>query len=559
MDTELHNAISANDLEAVTRLVKAGASINKLHGMKGTPLCAAIASNKIDIVRYFIQQEECDVNLADFDGEPPLCLAISKNRTDIAKVLIDFRGCNLNVEDPIQKKTALCIAICEGNREIVEYLLKAGCNVNKISAHGTPPVHYAVTDSRLDLVELLVNNGVSLLDCNNCGHNALHHSIYHEDVKCTELLLHLIEKDEGKKRIVDSTTVIRNDSCLHIAVDVGSVVLTEMLLQFQSNINILNNLGHSPLFAAVRNNSTDLVSCLLKGGADPGIEGAENVRGHYQTRPRKLSALHVAVSNGNLDIVKLLVENGTRINVVDFRGNNALMVALHHNKANIAKYLLESSKIDVLMRNHMNENCLFAAISCADPAWFVRELVKRGCSVNQRNSENLTPLHLAVDNDCTEVTDVLLENGGDVNALTNEDYTHLHTCASAGYTDIIRLLLLYGANIDAENEDKQTPLAVAIDCENYETAAILLDCGASSRWVLSEYQSVANLIREKIQDEEWEETLTRLLQENLSVPKLQLICRRSVTRYFAKKKLSLKNIPLLPVPTRTIQYLNFRC
>ncbi|XP_012144276.1 uncharacterized protein LOC100882592 isoform X1 [Megachile rotundata] len=71
----------------------------------------------------------------------------------------------------------------------------------------------------------------------------------------------------------------------------------------------------------------------------------------------------------------------------------------------------------------------------------VRNLLKNGADVNDKDSEGRTPLHYAVSNEHLDVVNILLENGADVTQVTNKGNTPLHTAASKNNKEIIEVLL----------------------------------------------------------------------------------------------------------------------
>ena len=118
-----------------------------------------------------------------------------------------------------------------------------------------------------------------------------------------------------------------------------------------------------------------------------------------------------------------------------------------------------------------------------------------------------TPLHDAASNGYKEIAELLIANGGDVNAelangLTPLDnaaqYGHkkivellianganvidetLHAAAYGGHKQIAELLIAKGVNVNAKEEHGATPLDLAIQFKNTETADLLRKHGAKT-------------------------------------------------------------------------------
>ncbi len=104
-----------------------------------------------------------------------------------------------------------------------------------------------------------------------------------------------------------------------------------------------------------------------------------------------------AAESGNIDIVKVLIQNGADVNAVDENKQSALHHAAEYGDVELAKVLLEN-----------------------------------GADVNAIDGDENTALHIAAifdDDDCVDVTKVLIQNGADVNAVNNFKESALH-CAT---------------------------------------------------------------------------------------------------------------------------------
>jgi len=73
----------------------------------------------------------CDVNLANVDGNTPLSLACSLGSDVIVDLLLQHP--RVNIEQGVVR-TPLQEAATVGSTTIVERLIAAGCNVNKVRA-----------------------------------------------------------------------------------------------------------------------------------------------------------------------------------------------------------------------------------------------------------------------------------------------------------------------------------------------------------------------------------------------------------------------------------------
>jgi len=167
----------------------------------------------------------------------PLMSAAQAGRLDKVRVLLKG-GVDVNEKlDALGGMTALMLAAAAGHLEVVKELLKAGANPNALAgiAHVgffTPLVMAmnGVNKNRFDLIDTLIAGGAQLNPP----------VWFHESPLCTALHLNDVE-------------------------------LVKALLKRGSDVNWENEIGTTPLGAAVTdgNASVTLVRLLLEAGADP--------------------------------------------------------------------------------------------------------------------------------------------------------------------------------------------------------------------------------------------------------------------------------------------------
>ena len=95
--------------------------------------------------------------------------------------------------------------------------------------------------------------------------------------------------------------------------------------------------------------------------------------------------------------------------------------------------------------------------------------------LNDGDDDNLTPLHLAVDQGRGEMVQLLLQFGSEVNVQTLEAcLTPLHIAVRNNDLTIADRLLEAGADVNSKNKIDHTPLHVAVSTNNIEMARLLL-------------------------------------------------------------------------------------
>ncbi|EAY06303.1 hypothetical protein TVAG_475370 [Trichomonas vaginalis G3] len=86
----LIHAIEGHSPEMVQSLLKLNArlDVRDSHGLP--PLCLAASNNEIDIVKVFLNQENCDVDVKDLRGSTALMHASACGHIEMIKLLVDF-------------------------------------------------------------------------------------------------------------------------------------------------------------------------------------------------------------------------------------------------------------------------------------------------------------------------------------------------------------------------------------------------------------------------------------------------------------------------------------
>lgn len=108
----------------------------------------------------------------------------------------------------------------------------------------------------------------------------------------------------------------------------------------------------------------------------------------------------------------------------------------------------------------------------------VRLLIDFGAKMNARDEEKRTPLML-IDGDATlELVDLLLRGGARINVTAEDGTTPLMSAASGASAEVMQRLIDAGAEINARNEDGDTPLMLAAASDDLESVRTLLNAGA---------------------------------------------------------------------------------
>jgi len=195
-------------------------------------------------------------------------------------------------------------------------------------------------------------------------------------------------------------------SLLITAVIYNKVDLVEMLLEMGANTEIQNPRGETPLYLACSIN-INIVELLLRYGAE--INKIIRFGGD--------TVLSKAISNENIKMIKLLLDNDANPNLGDDKNNTPLQVAAsNRNDINteLRKYLLDNDKNNTsLQLSESNHNDINTEI--------IKLLLQYGADINSKNLVGVTPLFFACLQENILNIDTLLEYGADPYIMNNEN------------------------------------------------------------------------------------------------------------------------------------------
>jgi ankyrin repeat protein len=264
--------------------------------------------------------------------------------------------------------------------------------------------------------------------------------------------------------------------------------VTDELVKGKADVNLASKTGSTPLMFAAQG---DLKSAkiLLVAGARPNIQHPDNGQ----------TALIVASTMGNTDIVEALLENGADPNIRDGNTFTALHAAVRDSEygEDNATRATSAKTVKVLLAHGADPNAridqkkqtvralnelsfqgatpllLAAEVNSLDA---IKELVKGGADPKIPTEQGTTALTAA----CGAGTDVqrarspeeralaletakfLLDQGVDINAPGQFGWTALHSATYQGLNDVIALLVSRGANVNAFDKLGQTPLSISL-------------------------------------------------------------------------------------------------
>jgi len=241
-----------------------------------------------------------------------------------------------------------------GNIIKVKEIVNSGININAKGSNGLTPLCIAITNGNDEMVKKLLDLGADITQ--NCAlFSASEHNNDDKDVEVSSTPIFLaldrhrtniIEmflntaKERGLNDYINFQRPFDGATILMVSVyrakdfvDENYILITK-LLKDGANPNMINAYGNSPLLDASMLGLFNIVEKLLEFGANPNIPNKDG-----------WTPLLIASNNGYYEIVKLLLTKGVDVNY--HSGNNITAITLaSRNGHNDIKFLLISQGAD---------------------------------------------------------------------------------------------------------------------------------------------------------------------------------------------------------------------
>ncbi len=179
------------------------------------------------------------------------------------------------------------------------------CYVNDLHFGDTTPLMVAVQKGNVDLIRLLIQNGVDVLG-DPYNRKALHIAASSYDLEDRADIVEILLNAGADVNVDDFGTP------LHLAAGRGYINISRLLISRGANLNGRSKSGKTPLYVAGQADQLEMVKFLIAAGSTITDED-----------------FLTAASNGNLLVLHFFLKGGGNINVRDRHGSTAL-----HRSAN---------------------------------------------------------------------------------------------------------------------------------------------------------------------------------------------------------------------------------
>lgn len=273
--------------------------------------------------------------------------------------------------------TLLDIALNFADVEALKILLERNVAVNEVNRNGNRPLHnlilsseYKNLDDVLTCIELLLDNGASVLRKNDMGETPILSAIRGNYVEILELFI----KRNLKLDLKDSY----GNGPLHIAAyscnsnnEEKKKKIFKLLLDAGIENDIKNDDGYTSIDILANQRVNPILFSILKGEYDfDNPNSTSNLT--------SAMSLHSAILSSNYDVIKVHLKVGTDINEISEENNNSYGLS----PLGVACHILDFESVELLLKN--------------------------GADLNLKNNDGQSAMDIAVENNNEDLINWLL-------------------------------------------------------------------------------------------------------------------------------------------------------
>ncbi|KXH64681.1 hypothetical protein CNYM01_08210 [Colletotrichum nymphaeae SA-01] len=254
----LQLAAKEGHAEVVRHLLSHGAKVDRIPEeedsyrgsdfQEGTALQAACESGKTEVVRVLLEWK-ANPNLGRGPYNSPILAATARNRSEILKLLIDAPGIDVNVKGPKNSSTPLMNAAFLMPYEDTELLLNAGADVNQWGPHDETALIRAARKGDARILHLIISRGANILHAGKDEQTALDIAASKANVECLQVLAESVSPlFRGLKRAIANGSTFARDLVArpeddHDIVDMTTVnQLRERIVGLERDLEDLNRM-----------------------------------------------------------------------------------------------------------------------------------------------------------------------------------------------------------------------------------------------------------------------------------------------------------------------------
>lgn len=368
------------------------------------------------------------------------------------------------------ESTALMDAVRAGSSAAVKLLLQHGTDVRARTSSFDSAFQIAAQTGDLAIAKILVTHGADP-NLPRTGQSPLNEAALHGHTEFVKLLLagglrHNFYSAiaQGEIELVrrglkaDPSRALRPDGAGRMPLDYaaanGQLEIAKLLLAHGAPVvREKRSRMDTPLHRAIARKDSPMTELLLAAGSSP-----DNVVGQGHDSPTSRPAIHLAVAQKSMAIVKLLLAYNVDLKARDTYSKTALHTAAAAGETALVQALIEGGA-------DVNSQQLGYKLPCGSSEDSIPTLT--------------TPLHLAAASGNPSTLKVLLESRANVNAATKNGETPLMFAAQSyrsAEDDVesrlknVEFLIASGADINARDHQGRSVLDLAAEARHDDGA-----------------------------------------------------------------------------------------
>ncbi len=422
--TPLMAAVATGNKAAVTTLLNLNANPNVIHPVSGlSALLISIMNNNIELVEILLQHK-ANPNIVlnyNHDIHVPgnftlLTFQDTYKSPLIVHMLLEY-GADSNYQSTYGYP--LHVAAFLGCIQCVEILLKFNADPNVNSSLGMTPLDYSVLGKHISIVHSLLQYNVN----HNVNIDYIM-SLRNAAVNCHDEIFGMILSASGT--CINVNVTFEGSTLLILTSEKNCLPIVRLLFENNADPMVYNAQGYTSLHRCILLGYIECVKIHLEFGVDPNTR-TEDKYG--------LTPLLLATSEGQLEIMKLLLNKNAKVN--------------------------SPSCVKQMLPQLFNEKIY----------WY-----RSFSLVNMLYCHGVSPLSLSIDLNRIDLVNLLLEHGADPNYCVL-NLSILGRAIKLGHIKIVEVLLKHNASVNGLY-DVFPPLFVAINFDHINIVQALLDHGA---------------------------------------------------------------------------------